>query len=108
MKLILSSLFIGILLLIYFIVPKNTAVLTITNSSDVMVTNLEISIRDEPCIRSQLLPQTSTKCTFKVNGDAGYRVLWDGKKAEELGYVTNGMDFQAQLTIYNNGKLNLK
>ncbi|AZG73014.1 hypothetical protein EGC82_09700 [Shewanella livingstonensis] len=108
MKLILSSLFIGILLLIYFIVPKNTAVLTITNSSDVIVTNLEISIRGEPCIRSQLLPKTNTKCTFKVNGDAGYRVLWDGKKAEELGYVTNGMDFQDQLTIYNNGKLNLE
>jgi hypothetical protein len=44
MKLILSSLFIVILLLIYLIVPKNTAVLTIINSTDLIVTNLEVSI----------------------------------------------------------------
>ena len=108
MKLILSSLFIVILLLIYLIVPKNTAVLTIINSSDLIVTNLEVSIRGEPCIKSQLSPQKSTKCTFKINGDAGYKILWNGKKAEELGYVTNGMDFQDRLTIYNNGKLDLE
>jgi hypothetical protein len=104
---------IGVVLLSeYGLLGNNTASLKITNRTATDITDIRISIYDQPCEFKRLPTGESNLCELPIESDGHYTITWSESNSadyrEQAGYVTHGFDFNHEIVFLGAGAIDFK
>ena len=90
----------------------NTARLKLVNQSATDITEIRVSLYQQPCLIKRLAAGKSSVCRLPVKSDTHYTISWNepdsGDFEEKAGYVTDGFDFNFQLEFLGDGQIDFK
>lgn len=105
MKIILITLLAALSVLVMASCTDNTGYFLIVNNANEPITQGVVLICGQTIKLNDILPTKSAPGSYKVRFDSHYDIrieFQSGKKlGKELGYVTNGLDYQHKIIVTN-------